>query len=128
MIKSAAERISPFEIESVLVAHLKVAEAGVIGKPNEMFGQIVKAFVILKPGVEPSEKTKAELAAYVRDELAEHEVPREIEFVEKLPKTKSGKIMRRVLRARETNGELGDLSTLDTEMNAEDTDDPARTK
>ena len=117
MIKSAAERISPFEIESVLVSHPQVAEAGVIGKPDAIFGQIIKAFILLKPGVSSSPALKSELTAFVREKLAAHEVPREIEFVDKLPKTKSGKIMRRVLRAKETNSDSGDLSTLDAEMN-----------
>ncbi len=117
MIKSAAERISPFEIESVLVAHPGVAEAGVIGKPDKIFGQIVKAFVLLKPGVRPTSALKRALVRHVREKLASFEVPREIEFVKKLPKTRSGKIMRRVLRARETNTEAGDLSTMDVEMN-----------
>lgn len=116
MIKSAAERIGPFEIESVLVSHPSVAEAGVIGKPDEVFGQIIKAFVLLKPGIEASGLLKSELTSFVRDKLAAHEVPREIEFVTSLPKTKSGKIMRRVLRAREMHVDEGDLSTLDAEM------------
>lgn len=117
MIKSAAERISPFEIESVLVSHPKVAEAGVIGKPDEIFGHVVKAFILLKPGIAGSNELKNELIVFVRDQLAAHEVPREIEFVEQLPKTRSGKIMRRVLRSKETNAAMGDVSTLDTEMN-----------
>jgi len=123
MIKSAAERISPFEIESALVAHPKVAEAGVIGKPHDLYGNIVKAFVLVKPGVVADDTLKTELQRYVRETLAAHEVPREIEFVEKLPKTRSGKIMRRVLRAREMNESTGDLSTMDVEMNPEKSED-----
>ena len=119
MIKSAAERISPFEIESVLVSHPGVAEAGVIGKPDRIFGQIVKAFVLLKPGFAPTNSLKRSLVRHVRKRLATFEVPREIEFVKKLPKTRSGKIMRRVLRSWETNTEAGDLSTMDVEMNPE---------
>jgi acetyl-CoA synthetase len=117
MIKSAAERISPFEIENTLVSHPKVAEAGVIGKAHDLYGNIIKAFVLVKPGTAPDNNLKNELVKYVREHLAAHEVPREIEFVEKLPKTRSGKIMRRVLRAREMNLDTGDLSTLDAEMN-----------
>jgi acetyl-CoA synthetase len=117
MIKSAAERISPFEIESTLVTHPSVAEAGVIGVPDEVFGSIIKAFVMLKPGIEESGKLKTELIRHVKEHLATHEVPRQIEFVKKLPKTKSGKIMRRVLRSQETHTDTGDLSTLDVEMN-----------
>ncbi len=117
MIKSAAERISPFEIESVLVAHPAVAEAGVIGKPHDLYGTIVKAFVLLRQGMTGSDELKLELMRHVKVKLSVHEVPREIEFVEKLPKTKSGKIMRRVLRARENQAESGDTSTMDVEMN-----------
>lgn len=117
MIKSAAERISPFEIESTLVTHPDVAEAGVIGIPDEVFGQIIKAFVMLKPGKQGSSKVKADLTRHVQKHLAGYQVPRKIEFVKKLPKTKSGKIMRRVLRSQETNVDAGDLSTLDLEMN-----------
>lgn len=117
MIKSAAERISPFEIESTLLSHPAVAEAGVIGKPDEIFGHIIKAFVMLKPGKRASNKLKSDLINHVKEKLAVHQAPREVEFVKKLPKTKSGKIMRRVLRSREMNMEAGDLSTLDIEMN-----------
>jgi acetyl-CoA synthetase len=117
MIKTAAERVSPFEVESALVAYPAIAEAGVIGKPHDLYGSIIKAFVILKPGFQASENLKAEIMNYVRGHLSVHETPREIEFVEKLPKTRSGKIMRRVLRARESDLEVGDLSTMDAEMN-----------
>ena len=117
MIKSAAERVSPFEIESVLMEHPLVAEAGVIGKPHELYGNIIKAFVLLKSNAAPDDQLKVELMKHIRSKLSVHEVPREIEFVEKLPKTRSGKIMRRVLRARETGLDSGDLSTLDVEMN-----------
>lgn len=117
MIKSGAERISPFEIESTLITHPAVAEAGVVGKPHHIYGNIVKSFLILKPNFSPTENLKTEIANFVKERLAAHEVPREIEFVEKLPKTKSGKIMRRVLRSWENHSALGDLSTLDTEMN-----------
>lgn len=117
MIKSAGERISPFEIESMLVSHLAVAEAGVIAKPHPLLGNIIKAFVILKPGFEAKDALKEEIMKYVKDHLAVHEVPRELDFVVSLPKTRSGKIMRRVLRAKELNLPTGDLSTMDAEMN-----------
>lgn len=119
MIKSAGERLSPFEIESALVSHPTVAEAGVIGKPHEMFGNVVKAFVLLKPGNTPSEELKKEFSTRVKEHTAAHLRADEIEFVTSLPKTKSGKIMRRVLRAREMGQAEGDLSTLDAEMNPE---------
>lgn len=117
MIKSAAERVSPFEIESTLLSHPAVAEVGVIGKPHELYGAIIKAFVLLKPGVEGTSDLELALITHARKTLAIHELPREIEFVSMLPKTRSGKIMRRVLRAREMGEEAGDISTLDTEMN-----------
>ena len=112
----ALKGISPFEIESALVAHPAVAEAGVIGKPHELYGSIIKAFVILKPGFKESGELKTEIIGYVRNQLSFHEAPREIEFVTSLPKTKSGKIMRRVLRAKEMNIPVGDISTMDSEM------------
>lgn len=120
MIKSAGERISPFEIENTLVSYPAIAEAGVIGKAHDLYGSIIKAFVILKPGFVGDNALKNDIMKYVRVNLASHEVPREIEFVEKLPKTRSGKIMRRVLRAKEMGLDTGDLSTLDVEMNPED--------
>lgn len=126
MIKSAGERISPFEVESALVSHPQVAEAGVIGKPDAIFGTLIKAFILLKPGVLPAEQLKTELMAYFRQKLGKHGMPREIEFVERLPKTRSGKIMRRVLRAREMSLDAGDLSTLDAEMNPEEVAEPVR--
>lgn len=117
MIKSAAERISPFEIESILISHPAVAEAAVIGKPHDLYGSIVKAFVILKAGFSNNSQLETDIARHVKQHLSVHEVPREIEFVASLPKTRSGKIMRRVLRAREMNLDAGDLSTMDVEMN-----------
>lgn len=122
MIKSAAERISPFEIENTLVSHSSVAEAGVIGKPHDLYGNIIKAFVLVKSGIVADNNLKNELIKYVRENLSAHEVPREIDFVDKLPKTRSGKIMRRVLRAREMGLDTGDISTIDEEMNPEEED------
>ena len=113
VIKTAGERVGPFEVESALVEHEAVIEAGVIGIPDEMRGSIIKAFVKLKPGYKASEKLKEDVAAYVKKHLAGHAYPREIEFVDTLPKTRSGKIMRRVLKARELGEEVGDTSTLE---------------
>ena len=112
VIKTSGERVGPYEVESALIEHEAVIEAGVIGKPDEVRGQIIKAFVVLKPGVTPSEKLKEELSVYVKKHLAGHAYPREIEFVDRLPKTRSGKIVRRMLRAKELGLELGDTSTL----------------
>ena len=113
VIKTAGERVGPFEVESALVQHPAVAEAGVIGKPDEVRGQIIKAFISLRTGFKPSEDLKKEIAEFVKKNLAAHASPREIEFCEKVPKTRSGKIMRRVLRARDQGLPEGDISTLE---------------
>jgi acetyl-CoA synthetase len=112
VIKTSGERVGPFEVESALVEHPAVAEAGVIGKPDPIRGEIIKAFVTLRPGFKPSEELKKEIADYVKNHLAAHAKPREIEFIDHLPKTRSGKIMRRVLKARELGLPTGDLSTM----------------
>jgi acetyl-CoA synthetase len=113
VIKTAGERVGPFEVESALVAHPAVAEAGVIGKPDEVRGHIIKAFVALRKGHQPSEALKKEIADFVKTNLAAHAAPREIAFVEKVPKTRSGKIMRRVLRALDQGLPVGDISTME---------------
>ncbi len=113
VIKTAGERVGPFEVESSLVEHPAVAAAGVIGKPDAMRGEIIKAFVQLREGYAPSEELKKELMEHVKKHLAAHAYPREIEFKDKLPVTRSGKIMRRVLKAWELGLPTGDLSTLE---------------
>lgn len=113
VIKTSGERVGPFEVESALVTNHNVVEAGVIGKPDEVRGEIIKAFVVLKSGVQPSEELKAELQEHVKKNLAGHAYPREIEFIDKLPKTRSGKIMRRILKAKELGQPIGDTSTLE---------------
>ncbi|MCE7793232.1 acetate--CoA ligase [Salipaludibacillus sp. CUR1] len=113
VIMTAGERVGPFEIESKLVEHPAVAEAGVIGKPDEMRGHIIKAFIALRPEYKTSDELKSEIQKFIKTELAAHAVPKEIEFKDKLPKTRSGKIMRRVLKAWEMNEPAGDLSTMD---------------
>ncbi|MFB9330596.1 acetate--CoA ligase [Paenibacillus aurantiacus] len=113
VINTAGERVGPFEVESKLVEHPAVAEAGVIGKPDPMRGEIIKAFIALREGFSPSDELKAEIAKFVKDGLSAHAAPREIEFKDKLPKTRSGKIMRRVLKAWELNLPTGDLSTIE---------------
>jgi acetyl-CoA synthetase len=112
VIKTSGERVGPFEVESALVEHAAVIEAGVIGKPDPMRGEIIKAFCKLKPGIRPSENLKKELQIFIKKHLAGHAYPREIEFVESLPKTRSGKIMRRLLKAKELGLPLGDTSTV----------------
>ena len=113
VIKTSGERVGPFEVESKLLEHPAVAEAGVIGKPDPIRGEIIKAFVSLRSGFEPSEELKKEIASHVKKELAAHAAPREIEFKKTLPKTRSGKIMRRVLKAWELGLPTGDLSTME---------------
>lgn len=113
VIKTMGERVGPFEVESVLVEYPDVVEAGVIGKPDEVRGSIIKAFVVLKTGVKPTEELKNKLKDYVKKHLAGHAYPREIEFIDRLPKTRSGKIMRRVLKAKELGLPVGDTSTLE---------------
>ena len=113
VIKTSGERVGPFEVESALVEHPSVIEAGVIGKPDPLRGEIIKAFVKLASGIKGSEKLKVDLQKFVKKYLAGHAYPREIEFVDKLPKTRSGKIMRRMLKARELGLPIGDTSTLE---------------
>ncbi len=109
----AGHNIGTAEVESALVSHQSVAEAAVIGKPEPMKGNIIKAFVILRVGFSPSEKLKSDLIYHVRMTLGPIAMPSEIEFVDKLPKTRSGKIMRRVLKAKEMGIDPGDVSTLE---------------
>ncbi|MCP5025396.1 MAG: acetate--CoA ligase [Actinomycetia bacterium] len=114
VIKSAGHLIGPFEVESVLIEHPAVSEAGVIGKPDETSGAIVKAFVVLAPGLEDTPELKRELLSFARKRLGSVAAPREIEVPDQLPRTRSGKIMRRLLKARELGLPEGDLSTLET--------------
>ena len=100
VISSAGYRIGPFDVESCLLEHEAVAESAVVGKPDEQRGEIVKAFVILHPGHSADEALTAELTEHVRGRLGKHAFPREIEFVESLPKTPSGKIQRFILRSQ----------------------------
>ncbi len=114
IIKTAGERVGPFEVESALVSHPSVVEAGVIGKPDPLRGEIIKAFVVLKPFARPGlANLEEELKEYVKKNLAGHAYPREIEFIDKLPKTRSGKIVRRILKAKELGLPIGDVSTLE---------------
>ncbi|WP_315905786.1 acetate--CoA ligase [Priestia koreensis] len=113
VIMTSGERVGPFEVESKLVEHPAIAEAGVIGKPDPVRGEIIKAFIALRDGYEPSEELIEEIRSFVKKGLAAHAAPREIEFRDKLPKTRSGKIMRRVLKAWELDLPTGDLSTME---------------
>jgi acetyl-CoA synthetase len=113
LIKSSGHLIGPFEVESALIEHPAVAEAAVIGIPDETAGEVVKAFVTLKAGFTPDEALERELRGHARKRLGPAVAPREIVFRESLPRTRSGKIMRRLLRARELGLPEGDLSTLE---------------
>jgi acetyl-CoA synthetase len=112
VIKSAGHLIGPFEVESALMEHPAVAEAGVIGKPDPVAGEVVKAFVTLRDGVAPSEDLRREIVAFGRRRLGSV-APREVVFDQSLPHTRSGKVMRRLLKARELGLPEGDLSTLE---------------
>jgi acetyl-CoA synthetase len=113
VIKTSGHLIGPFEVESVLMEHKAVAESGVIGKPDPVAFEIVKAFVALRDGYKPTEELRREIMAFARKRLGAAVAPKEIEFVEAVPKTRSGKIMRRLLKARELGLPEGDISTLE---------------
>jgi acetyl-CoA synthetase len=114
VIKSAGHLVGPFEVESTLLEHPAVAEAGVIGIPDPVAGAVIKAFVSLHAGHEPDEALRRELLGFARARLGPAIAPRTIEFDQALPHTRSGKIMRRLLKARELGLPEGDLSTLET--------------
>ncbi len=113
VIMTSGERVGPFEVESKLLEHPLIVEAGVIGKPDPVRGEIIKAFISLKEGIEPTAEIEKDIKRFVKTGLAAHAAPREIEFRDKLPKTRSGKIMRRVLKAWELELPTGDLSTME---------------
>ncbi|WP_025662583.1 acetate--CoA ligase [Rhizobium sp. IBUN] len=115
VIKSAGHLIGPFEVESVLLEHAAVAEAGVIGVPDPIAMEVVKAFVSLREGYAPGEALRKDLLAHARKRLGPAVAPRYIAFCDDLPKTRSGKVMRRLLKARELGLPEGDTSTLEVE-------------
>jgi acetyl-CoA synthetase len=114
VIKSSGHLVGPFEVESALMEHPAVAEAGVIGVPDPVAGQVVKAFVAPAPGVTPSERLAREIRGFARARLGAAIAPKSIEFRDALPHTRSGKVMRRLLRARELGLPEGDVSTLES--------------
>jgi acetyl-CoA synthetase len=116
VINTAGHLVGPFEIESALLEHPAVAESAVVGKPDPVNMEVVKAFIALKPGFEPTKMQELEIMNFIRKKLSPLAMPQEIEFVDKLPKTRSGKIMRRVLRAKEWGEKVGDLSTIENDM------------
>jgi acetyl-CoA synthetase len=113
VIKTSGHLIGPFEVESVLLEHRAVAEAAVIGKPDPVAGELIKAFVALKSGVTGDETLRRDLLAHARTRLGAAVAPKEISFVPDIPRTRSGKILRRLLKARELGLPEGDLSTLE---------------
>lgn len=115
IIKTSGHMVGPFEVESALMEHPAVAEAGVIGKPDAFVGQVVKAFIVLKQAHKPSDELQLELLGFSRKRLGPAVAPKEIAFVANLPKTRSGKVMRRLLKARELGLPEGDLSTLEND-------------
>ena len=124
VIKTAGHLIGPFEVERVLTQHPAVVDAGVIGVPDEVAGNVVKAFVSLAAGVEWSDDLRLELIGFARTRLGAAVAPRDIAVDQHLPRTRSGKIMRRLLRARELGLPEGDLSTLEPEPGAPTPEDP----
>jgi acetyl-CoA synthetase len=113
VINTAGHRVGPFEVESALVEHEAVAEAGVIAKPDQERGEIIKAFIVLKNGYTASDELLDDIKDFTKRKLAAHAYPREIEVKDSLPKTRSGKIMRRLLKAWELGLPTGDVSALD---------------
>ena len=113
VINTAGHLVGPFEVESALIEHEAVAEAGVIGKPDPIAMEVVKAFVTLNPDYEATDQLRRELIGFARDKLSAGVAPREIAFIDVMPKTRSGKIMRRLLKARELGLPEGDTSTLE---------------
>ena len=112
VLKIAGHRIGTAEVESAFVSHKSVVEAGAIGVPDKIKGEVIKAFIILKQGIKPTDLLIQELKQQVRKTLGPIAVIKDIAFVDKLPKTRSGKIMRRVLKAKELDLPLGDVSAL----------------
>jgi acetyl-CoA synthetase len=112
VINTGGHLVGPFEIESALLEHPAVAESAAVAKPDPINMEVVKVFVTLKPGFSPNDDLELEIMNHIRKKLSPLAMPQEIEFVETLPKTRSGKIMRRVLRAQEFGEPVGDLSSL----------------
>ncbi len=115
VINTGGHLVSPFEVESALLEHPAVAESAVVSKPDPINMEVVKAFVTLKPGFSASKDLELDIMNFIRKKLSPLAMPQEIEFVDSLPKTRSGKIMRRILHAREWGEEIGDTSTLENE-------------
>jgi acetyl-CoA synthetase len=115
IINTAGHLVSPFEVESALLEHAAVAESAVVSKPDEINMEVVKAYVTLKPGFSVTEELELDIMNFIRKKLSSLAMPQDIEYVSSLPKTRSGKIMRRVLHAKEWGEEVGDTSTLEND-------------
>lgn len=113
VINTGGHLVSPFEVESALLEHEAVAESAVVAKPDAVNMEVVKAFVTLNPGFEPGDMLELQIMNFIRKRLSPLAMPQEIEYLDKLPKTRSGKIMRRLLHAKEWGEEIGDVSTLE---------------
>jgi acetyl-CoA synthetase len=115
VINTGGHLVSPFEVESALLEHHTVGESAVVSKPDDINMEVVKAFITLKPGFTPSKDLELDIMNFVRKKLSSIAMPQEVEFMDRLPKTRSGKIMRRMLRAKEWGEEIGDISTLEND-------------
>jgi acetyl-CoA synthetase len=112
VINTGGHLVGPFEIESALLEHPAVAESAAVAKPDPVNMEVVKAFVVVKPAFQAGEDLELEIMNFVRKRLSPLAMPQEIEFVDSLPKTRSGKIVRRILRAQEWGEPIGDISTV----------------
>jgi len=115
IINTGGHLVSPFEVESALLEHQAVAESAVVSKPDQINMEVVKAFITLKPGYSPSKELELDIMNYIRKKLSPLAMPQDVEYIDMLPKTRSGKIMRRVLHAKEWGEEIGDVSTLEND-------------
>jgi acetyl-CoA synthetase len=115
VINTGGHLVSPFEVESALLEHPSVAESAVVSTPDVINMEVVKAFITLKPGITADQNLELEIMNFIRKKLSSFAMPQHIEFTPTLPKTRSGKIMRRVLHAKEWNEEIGDISTLEND-------------
>ncbi len=115
IINTGGHLVSPFEVESALLEHPAVGESAVVSKPDDINMEVVKAFITLKPGFAPSKDLELEIMNFIRKKLSSLAMPQEIEYMDKLPKTRSGKIMRRLLHAKEWGENIGDISTLEND-------------
>jgi len=115
IINTGGHLVSPFEVESALLEHPAVGESAVVAKPDEVSMEVVKAFITLKQGLTANSDLELEIMNFIRKKLSSIAMPQEVEFMDQLPKTRSGKIMRRLLHAKEWGEEIGDISTLEND-------------